>query len=64
MERITAEQAKIQTRITEIESLEMIQKGMKKTTIDEDNMVVDKPEPSPAMLAKQKALAAWVSRGI
>ena len=44
--------------------MEMIQKGMKKTTIDEDNMVVDKPEPTPAMLAKQKALAAWVSRDI
>lgn len=61
VERITAEQSKIQARIAEIESLEAIQKGMNKTTIDEDGMVVDLPEPSPAMLAKQKALAAWVS---
>jgi len=59
VERITAEQAKIQARISEMESLEAIQKGMKKTTIDEDGMAVDLPEPSPAMLAKQKALAAW-----
>ena len=42
--------------------MEGIQRGIRRTTLDDDAMAVDEEKyVAPAVLAKQKAVAAWVS---
>ena len=60
-----AEQTTIETRLLELEGVDIIQSSLRKTHIrGDDDMAVDpEPEPyvSPALRAKQKALARFVS---
>lgn len=64
---MTAEQTAIQARLLELEGVDIIQSTLRKTHIrgDDDMAVDNEPEPyvSPTLLAKQKALARFVSLG-
>ena len=63
MQRVRAEQAEIESRLLDVEGLESISFGLKRTKIKGDNdMEVDEPEPvtSRTIEAKKRALAQYV----
>ncbi|KAJ3517974.1 hypothetical protein NLJ89_g164 [Agrocybe chaxingu] len=62
-ERVTAEQAAVESRLIELDGMEVINTGLRKTVIrGEGDMVVDPPPEPPtsrALEAKRKALAQF-----
>lgn len=65
VERITAEQAAIQTQLVEVHGMEVINTGLRNTRIvdddEEDVEMKSEPPMSKAIDAKQRALAKFVS---
>src|SRR5882672_5475480 len=64
-QRVTAEQAAIESRLIELQGVETINTGLRKThLIGDDDMAIDFPPDPPTnriLEAKRKALAQFVS---
>jgi hypothetical protein len=63
-QRVTAEQAAIESRLIELQGMETINTGLRKTYLTgEDDMAIDLPPEPPTsrtLEAKRKALAQFV----
>lgn len=64
--KIEANQEKIRKRLAELEGLDNIQRGMRRTTLGEDALMAVDSEPEDqtlnAVKVKQQAIANWVCR--
>lgn len=61
-QRLSAEQAAIESRLLELEGIEEIRNGLKKTNINADEiMIVDQPRMPRVIDAKHRALSRYVS---
>ena len=60
-ERLSSEQAAIESRLLELEGVEAIRRGLKKTDINADEIMnVDQPQVPRVIDAKQRALSRYV----